>query len=118
MREAEVKVLMNSIWASQVMRIKPGKLPDSEENSMSRTLRYKGYDGSVEYIAEGCILHGRLLGIRDAIVFEGTDVDSLEFNFRGAVDEYLTFCTEEGISPNIAITNCLKSSSIENDRAL
>lgn len=34
---------------------------------MSQTLQYKGYDGSVELSAEDRILHGSLLGIRDAV---------------------------------------------------
>jgi predicted HicB family RNase H-like nuclease len=67
---------------------------------MSQTLQYKGYDGSVEYSAEDRVLHGQLLGIRDAIVYEGADVDSLESNFRAAVDEYLAFCTTEGKTPD------------------
>lgn len=67
---------------------------------MSQTLQYKNYDGSVEYSAEDRLLHGRLLGIRDAIIYEGKDVDSLESNFRAAVDEYLAFCTEENKIPD------------------
>lgn len=67
---------------------------------MSQTLQYKGYDGSVEYSAEDRLLHGSLLGIRDAIVYEGSDVDSLEANFRAAIDEYLRFCAEEGKTPD------------------
>ena len=67
---------------------------------MSQTLQYKGYDGSVEYSAEDRVLHGRLLGIRDAIIFEGANVDSLESNFRAAVDEYLAFCSAEGKTPD------------------
>jgi predicted HicB family RNase H-like nuclease len=67
---------------------------------MSQTLQYKGYDGSVEYSAEDRILHGSLLGIRDSVVYEGVDVDSLESNFRAAVDEYLAFCTAEGKTPD------------------
>jgi predicted HicB family RNase H-like nuclease len=67
---------------------------------VSQTLEYKGYDGSVEYSAEDRVLHGSLLGIRDAIVYEGMDVDSLETNFRAAVDEYLVFCKEEGKAPD------------------
>jgi predicted HicB family RNase H-like nuclease len=67
---------------------------------MSQTLRYKRYDGSVEYSAEDRLLHGRLLGIRDVIVYEGSDVDSLETNFRAAVNEYLAFCAEEGKTPD------------------
>lgn len=67
---------------------------------MSQTLQYKGYDGSVEYSAEDRVLHGRLLGIRDGIVYEGLDVEGLESNFRAAVDEYLAFCAEEGKTPD------------------
>jgi len=67
---------------------------------MTQTLQYKGYDGSVEYSAEDRLLHGSLLGIRDAIAYEGADVDSLESNFRAAVDEYLAFCAAEGKAPD------------------
>jgi predicted HicB family RNase H-like nuclease len=67
---------------------------------MSQTLQYKGYDGSVLYCAEDRLLHGAILGIRDMVSYEGTDVDTLEHNFRGAVDEYLAFCTAEGKTPD------------------
>jgi predicted HicB family RNase H-like nuclease len=67
---------------------------------MSETMHYKGYDGSVEYSAEDRVLHGSLLGIRDRIVYEGTDVHSLESNFRAAVGEYLAFCKAEGKAPD------------------
>ena len=68
---------------------------------MGQTLQYKGYDGSVLYSAEDRLLHGRILGIRDMVSFEGTDVKSLEKNFRGAVDEYLAFCAAEGKTPDV-----------------
>jgi predicted HicB family RNase H-like nuclease len=68
---------------------------------MSQTLQYKGYDGSVLYSAEDRLLHGRILGIRDMVSFEGTGVKSLEKNFRGAVDEYLAFCKAEGKTPDV-----------------
>lgn len=67
---------------------------------MSKMLQYKGCDGSVEYSAEDRLLHGRLLGIRDSIVYGGADDDSLESNFRAAVDEYLAFCADEGKTPD------------------
>ena len=44
------------------------------------------------------MLHGRVLGVRDMISFGGTDVRSLEKNFKAAVDEYLAFCEVEGES--------------------
>ena len=67
---------------------------------MSNTMEYKGYTGSVEYSAEDRLLYGRLVGIRDRVLFDGEDVKSLEKNFRGAVDEYLAFCKEEGRTPD------------------
>ena len=67
---------------------------------MSKTLTYKGYDGSVEYGAEDRVLHGRLLGIRDMVLYDGASIREIEKNFRGAVDEYLAFCAAEGKTPN------------------
>jgi len=67
---------------------------------MSQTLEYKGYNGSVLYSAEDRILHGRVVGIRDAVTYEGRDVASLETNFKAAVDEYLDFCNEEDKTPD------------------
>lgn len=68
---------------------------------MSETLEHKGYNGSVLYSAEDRVLHGRVVGIRDAITYEGADVNSLERNFKKAVDEYLRFCKEEGKTPDV-----------------
>jgi predicted HicB family RNase H-like nuclease len=67
---------------------------------MSNTMEYRGYTGSVEYSAEDRVLHGRLVGIRDRVIFDGVDVKTLEKNFHGAVDEYLAFCKEEGRTPD------------------
>ena len=68
---------------------------------MSNTIEYKGYNGSVEFSAEDRVFHGSIVGIRDKVTFEGESVGELETNFRGAVDEYLQFCTEEGKQPEI-----------------
>jgi predicted HicB family RNase H-like nuclease len=68
---------------------------------MSQTLKYRGYDGSVLYSAEDRLLHGRILGIRDMVSFDGTGVKSIEKTFRGAVDEYLEFCKAEGKTPDV-----------------
>jgi predicted HicB family RNase H-like nuclease len=67
---------------------------------MSQTLEYKGYNGSVLFSAEDKILHGSVLGIRDAVVYDGNDVRGLEQNFQNAVDEYLAFCAQEGKTPD------------------
>ena len=68
---------------------------------MSKTLSYNGYDGSVEYSAEDRLLHGRILGIRDMVLYDGSSIREIEKNFRGAVDEYLAFCEAEGKTPDV-----------------
>lgn len=67
---------------------------------MSQTMEHKGYNGSVLYSAEDKVLHGHIIGIRDMVSYEGTDVRSLEKNFKSAVDEYLRFCRAEGKTPD------------------
>lgn len=66
---------------------------------MNETLKYKAYNGSVEYSAQDRVLHGKILGIRDMVTFEGADVNLLESNFQAAVDEYLQLCKEAGKVP-------------------
>jgi predicted HicB family RNase H-like nuclease len=68
---------------------------------MTQTLHHRGYDCSVLYSAEDKLLHGRLLGIRDFITYEGTSVRSLQKSFREAVDEYLADCEKDGVKPNV-----------------
>ena len=68
---------------------------------MSDTLKYKDYEGSVQYSAEDRLLHGKILGIRDFVLYDGKDLRTLEKNFRNAVDEYLAFCEAEGKAPNV-----------------
>ena len=68
---------------------------------MSKTLSYNGYDGSVEYSAEDRLLHGRILGLRDMVLYDGASIREIEKNFRGAVDEYLAFCAAEGKTPDV-----------------
>jgi len=65
----------------------------------NNALEYKGYRGSVEYSAADRVLHGRILGIRSMIIYEGTDADSIERDFREAVDDYLEMCERKGLTP-------------------
>jgi predicted HicB family RNase H-like nuclease len=71
------------------------------ERVMGQTIEYKGYDGSVLYSAEDRLLHGRILGIRDMVLYDGSSIREIEKNFRGAVDEYLAFCEAEGKTPDL-----------------
>lgn len=72
---------------------------------MSDTLKYKGYEGSVEYSEEDNILHGRVLFIRDLISYEGSSLEELKSDFRGAIDDYLTGCEDMGIDPDKPVKN-------------
>ncbi len=57
---------------------------------MRDTLNHRGLTGSVEYSAEDKILHGRVLGIRGLISYEGSSISELETCFRDAVDDFLS----------------------------
>jgi predicted HicB family RNase H-like nuclease len=76
----------------------------SKANEMAsqgeKFLHHGGYYGSVEVNLEDELLHGRLMYIRDAITYEGTDLASLKTAFTSAVDNYLAFCTKVGDEPD------------------
>lgn len=54
-----------------------------------KELQYRGYVGSVQYSEEDGVFHGKLIGIRDLVSYEGETMELLEKDFRDAVDFYL-----------------------------
>ena len=62
-------------------------------------LAYKGYTGSIEYSQEDDLLYGCVLGIKSLISYEGATGKELNEDFKGAIDEYLATCEEEGKKP-------------------
>ena len=62
-------------------------------------LHYKGYVGSVEFSEADGVFHGKALGIKSLISFEGDSVSVIIEDFHNAIDEYLEFCTETGKQP-------------------
>lgn len=62
-------------------------------------MKYKGYIGHVEYDNEAKILHGEVIGLKDMITFQATDVNGLEKAFKDSVDEYLNWCKEKKEKP-------------------
>ena len=62
-------------------------------------LHYKGYVGSVEFSEEDAVFHGKVVGIKALISFEGDSVKKIIQDFHNAIDEYLVFCTENGHEP-------------------
>jgi len=65
----------------------------------SNSLHYKGYSGSVEFSEEDGVFHGKVVGIKALISFEGDSVSMIVEDFHSAVDEYLEFCAENGAEP-------------------
>jgi predicted HicB family RNase H-like nuclease len=62
-------------------------------------INYKGYAGSIEFSEEDGVFHGKVIGIKALISFEGESVSSITEDFHYAVDEYLDFCAESGKEP-------------------
>jgi len=62
-------------------------------------MHYKGYSGSIEYSEEDGVFHGKVIGIKSLLSFEGDSVHLIKEDFHNAVDEYLDFCKENGHTP-------------------
>jgi predicted HicB family RNase H-like nuclease len=66
---------------------------------MSGFIHYKGYIGSVEFSEEDAVFHGKVIGLKALISFEGDTVKNITKDFHNAVDEYLEYCEENSVSP-------------------
>jgi predicted HicB family RNase H-like nuclease len=62
---------------------------------------YKGYDGYVHAIdPDDNVISGRVAGIRDVVTFVASTPADLQREFEISVDDYLTFCAEQGKEPD------------------
>ncbi|WP_420580724.1 type II toxin-antitoxin system HicB family antitoxin [Reichenbachiella sp.] len=64
-----------------------------------KTLRYKGFIGTIEADLNSGLLHGKLSGTSDLITYEAENVKQLVEEFHSAVDDYLETCAELGKEP-------------------
>jgi predicted HicB family RNase H-like nuclease len=69
------------------------------DNRHGNYLHYKNYTGSVCFSEEDAVFHGKVIGIKSLISFEGDSVITITGDFRKAVDEYLEFCSAKGKEP-------------------
>ena len=67
---------------------------------MNNALRYKGYAGTVTFSERDEVFHGKVIGMKDLITFEGDSVASLVEDFHSAVDEYEEYCMQQGKKPD------------------
>jgi predicted HicB family RNase H-like nuclease len=66
---------------------------------MNTTTSYRGYDGSIIHDTEDSLYHGKILGIRDTVIYHGYTPQEAQNIFREAVDEYLSDFEKEGKTP-------------------
>jgi predicted HicB family RNase H-like nuclease len=66
---------------------------------MLNILSCKGYTARVEFDARDDIFVGRVLGVRDIISFHAETVGDLRRQFERAIDDYLSDCEVQGVSP-------------------
>ena len=71
------------------------------------TMTYKGYLGSVSYNEKDQVFFGKIEGINGLVNFEGESVKELTEAFHEAVDDYLAYCEDEGITPDKCYTGVL-----------
>lgn len=67
---------------------------------LNDVLEYKGYYSRISYDATDKLLHGKIEGINDLITFESDSSTKIESEFKLAVDDYLNFCEDIGVSPD------------------
>jgi predicted HicB family RNase H-like nuclease len=66
---------------------------------MNNTMTYKGYLARIDYDANDRIFTGRVLGINDIVVFDGTTVDEIEQRLHEMLDFYLESSQQAGRPP-------------------
>ena len=55
--------------------------------------------GLAEYDAEAKIFHGDIINTKDVITFQGRTVNEIERAFKESIDDYISWCNEEGVAP-------------------
>ena len=63
-------------------------------------MKYRGYTSRIEFDERDDIFIGRVIGMRDAICFHADNVADLKREFYASVDDYLNYCTENGLEPD------------------
>ncbi len=61
---------------------------------------YKGYTAKVEFDDENDVFYGEVVGLRDALMFQGKSVRELRQGFKAVVDAYLEDCKQHGEEPD------------------
>ena len=63
-------------------------------------IEYKDYTGVFEFDPSIDAFHGRILGLRDVVTFQGRSLDELRSEMAESVEDYLDLCAAEGKEPD------------------
>ena len=80
---------------------------------MNNTMRYKGYTALIEYSAEDECFVGQVVGIKHAVIFDGTSVEEIRANFEDMIDDYPAMCADLGQEPNEPVSAIMVPVSLE-----
>jgi predicted HicB family RNase H-like nuclease len=73
----------------------------------NNTMKYKDYTALIEFSDEDGCLIGKVLGIRDVIVFEGNTVEDIRKNFHEMIDHYIMACAKANRVPNKPVSEVM-----------
>ena len=59
---------------------------------MTDSLQYQDFTAAIDYSADDQTYFGKIIGIKDLIIFEGTSEVELKTAFQEAVEDYLETC--------------------------
>lgn len=66
---------------------------------LTNILKYDGYCAEFGYDESADAFHARVIGLNDVIDFYGRSIDDLKAEFRNSIDDYVSWCREEGEEP-------------------
>lgn len=69
---------------------------------MINALKYLDYTATITYSADDEVFFGKVVGLNDLLLFEGTSVTELKQAFAQTIDDYLETCKHLGKSPDKA----------------
>ncbi len=69
---------------------------------MVNSLNYQDYTATITYSADDEVFFGKVIGLNDLVLFEGTSVAELKQAFAEAIEDYLETCKNLGKSPDKA----------------
>ncbi|ARU87460.1 type II toxin-antitoxin system HicB family antitoxin [Pseudomonas sp. M30-35] len=65
----------------------------------TKTLEYKGFQGSVDFDALSDEMYGKILHINDLVTYTSDSIKGLREEFEESVDDYLETCVQLGLDP-------------------